>query len=192
MRRRDVPEGDRRLHRASEHAHGRAAAREALFLLGGPCLAVAPLPRDADGCPVWPSAVVGSIAHSAPWAAAAVAWKRHGVLGVGIDAEAVHPRRAVLAERVVMPEDAAAADPKSSPALVATVFFALREAAYKCVFPSLRAPMDWSDVRFETDWHRGTCAVVIAPMRGASLFARFCCDGNTVRALCWQIQEQHA
>ena len=188
LRRRDTSQEPRWRRRGAEHTHGRATAREALRLLGGSDLAAAALTADPDGCPVWPAGVVGSIAHSAPWAAAAVAWERHGVLGVGIDVEAVHPRRALLAERAVMPEDAAAAGPQSSPDLVATVFFALREAAYKCVFPSLRAPMDWSDVRFETDWRRGMCAVSVMPMAEANFSARFGFNGTSVQAICWQSQ----
>ncbi|MDQ4492195.1 4'-phosphopantetheinyl transferase superfamily protein [Sinomonas sp. ASV486] len=180
-------DGRGRRHRSAEHEHGRAAARAALGLLGGPGLERVPIGADADGCPVWPAGVAGSISHSAPWAAAAAAWTRSGVRGVGVDVEVVRPRHAALWERVVMPDDAQAAPPGAPAEYVATVCFALREAVYKCVFPVLRVPMDWPDARLATNWDVGSAGVVLGERLGCdgALAAEFRAHDGAVVALCW-------
>ncbi len=118
--------------RQREFATGRVAAREALSGLGLPPVA---LPIAAGGGPAWPTGVVGSITHCRGYVAAAVA--RAGELAaIGIDAE----------PHIELPDDVAAlalsADEQrdvrdlgargvGSPALLACVAFAAKEAVYK-------------------------------------------------------------
>lgn len=69
--------------RQREFATGRACARAALAQIGQPA---GPLIRGAEGEPMWPSGVVGSITHCVRYRAAAVA-RRRDILALGIDAE---------------------------------------------------------------------------------------------------------
>lgn len=74
---------DASLGRRREFAAGRECARRAVALLG---VAAGPLPADADGAPLWPPGVVGSITHKGAYRAAAVA-RASDLAGLGIDAE---------------------------------------------------------------------------------------------------------
>ena len=69
--------------RRREFAAGRECARRALRALG---LEGVSLPVGANGAPVWPDGVVGSITHKGAYRAAAVARSRD-LAGLGIDAE---------------------------------------------------------------------------------------------------------
>ena len=69
--------------RRREFAGGRECARRALRVLG---LDDVSLPVGANGAPVWPDGVVGSITHKGSYRAAAVAHSRD-LAGLGIDAE---------------------------------------------------------------------------------------------------------
>lgn len=66
------------------HRAGRWLAAQALAELG--VRSSPTLPRGASGAPVWPSGVVGSIAHSAAHAVAVAAWRRDW-LALGVDVE---------------------------------------------------------------------------------------------------------
>lgn len=68
---------------AVSHRAGRWLAVQALADLG---VAAPTLPRGPDGAPVWPTGVVGSIAHSAVHAVA-VAARRGDWLALGVDVE---------------------------------------------------------------------------------------------------------
>lgn len=107
--------------------------------------------------------------------------------GVGVDVESIRSRHAALWDRVVLPEDADAAPPGAPAGLVATVCFAIREAVYKCVYPALRAPMDWSDARLTADWVRGQSAVALHERFGVegSVSAAFQLLDTAVLAVCW-------
>jgi 4'-phosphopantetheinyl transferase EntD len=69
--------------RKREFADGRLCARRALAQIGLPPSAI---PTAADGSPVWPPGVVGSITHKGRYRAAAVGWAAD-LPGLGIDAE---------------------------------------------------------------------------------------------------------
>ena len=66
---------------------GRFCAREAIERLG-PLSNGGALPRDSDGCPVWPEGLVGSISHTDASATAAVA-RSAEARGLGVDVESV-------------------------------------------------------------------------------------------------------
>jgi 4'-phosphopantetheinyl transferase EntD len=69
--------------RREEFTAGRTCAREALALLGVPCM---PILRGKQNEPLWPEGVVGSITHCKGYCAAAVA-SLDWCGGIGIDAE---------------------------------------------------------------------------------------------------------
>lgn len=67
-------------------AMGRLAAHRAIEALGHG--SIAPVRRNDDGSPDWPSGLIGSISHTADLAVAAVAEERHAG-GLGVDIEDV-------------------------------------------------------------------------------------------------------
>lgn len=175
--------------RAAEHRAGRLAARAALAELGVPALARARVGVGPHGEPTWPMGVVGSISHAAPWAVAAVSSRRE-LCGVGVDVETIHPHRAALADRVVMPEDARSAPSSVSTEQLATICFSLRESVYKCLNPMLGVEMEWDDVRLEIDWSSGAVAVCVDSsfgVRGALDAGIVALDGAVLTA-CWRTE----
>ena len=71
--------------RRREFALGRTCARAALEKLGHGDAAIG---RRANGAPLWPQGIVGSITHTRDYAAAVVGQARH-FSGIGVDAERV-------------------------------------------------------------------------------------------------------
>jgi enterobactin synthetase component D len=83
---------------------GRLCARAAIGRLA-PNPSDGALPRDADGCPVWPAGFVGSIAHAEAFATAAVALCG-AARGLGVDVEPVMSEAAAREiARLVASED---------------------------------------------------------------------------------------
>jgi 4'-phosphopantetheinyl transferase EntD len=115
--------------RRREFALGRACARAALEKLGH---GGAVIGRAANGAPLWPQGIIGSITHTRDYAAAVVGEARHHS-GIGVDAERVGgvtqdlwPRLFDDAERAhLMGLDAA------DRLIAATLFFSAKEACYK-------------------------------------------------------------
>jgi 4'-phosphopantetheinyl transferase EntD len=110
--------------RRQTFAAGRNAARAALGQLG----VQAVLPRRADGPPVWPAGLTGSIAHTGDWCLAAVA-RLSDVRAVGVDLERAGGLAPDLVSEVLSPQEIAALggdDP--------TGWFSAKEAAYKAQF----------------------------------------------------------
>lgn len=113
---------------------GRAAARDALHLLG------AGRPTIGIGTgrePLWPAGVVGSITHAGPYAVAAVAWMRDAG-GVGIDLEFDRPF-AGLRERVAFGVEREWLDALGAEeAGKATIeIFSAKEAVFKAFYPRI-------------------------------------------------------
>ncbi len=143
--------------RRREFAAGRRAARAALRALG--VAAAGPLLPDADRVPRWPASVVGSITHTQHLAAAvvlpttsAVSPAQTAPVGVGVDLEDAIALPDELWPLVLTPAERAgrlhadAAATALSPALVARLHFCAKESLYKCVFPVVRRPFDFTDV----------------------------------------------
>ncbi len=125
--------------RRREHATVRACARAALVRLGQ---RPGPITNDADGVPVWPAGVVGSLTHCRGYRAALVSLcTRHRA--VGIDAEPHEPLPGEVAE-VVLRED----DVHDLPIGWHSdrIAFCAKEAAYKAWFPSTRRWLEFTDV----------------------------------------------
>ena len=126
-----------RVRRASGAA--RIVARELLESLGHPQQAI---PKSASGVPVWPGEVVGSLAHDAAVAVAAVAL-RHDYSGLGIDVEPNEPldRDLVAIVATAAERRRICDDPHR-----ARLLFVVKEAVYKAVYPLDRRFLDHHDV----------------------------------------------
>ncbi|WP_127481000.1 4'-phosphopantetheinyl transferase family protein [Nocardioides pantholopis] len=126
--------------RRAQFAVGRRMAREALAACGVP---VAGLGADELGAPRWPTGLVGSISHVPDLAAAAVSTD---LRGVGVD---VAHRSPLGREQVVILLDD---EERRTVESVAGAFggvagFAVKEATYKAVHPTLRSPLGYRDIR---------------------------------------------
>lgn len=115
-----------KVRRASGAA--RMVARTLLPRLGAPAL---PIPKLPSGVPVWPSGIVGSLAHDAEVAVAAVALGRD-FLGIGVDVEPNEPLDPDLVDMVATPRERQTV---GSDAVRGRLLFAIKEAVYKAVNP---------------------------------------------------------
>jgi 4'-phosphopantetheinyl transferase EntD len=134
---------DRTELRAASGA-ARVIARELLGRLGADCPA---LIKDIDGVPIWPGGMVGSIAHDATHALAAVA-REEDVLALGADLEPDSPLSPEMLDLVATPTERARYDEDllRSPAL-----FVVKEAVYKAVFPLERRFLDFHEIEVDLD-----------------------------------------
>jgi enterobactin synthetase component D / holo-[acyl-carrier protein] synthase len=131
--------------RRREFATTRQCARQALEALGVPTVAVL---LDADGAPVWPDGVVGSLTHCPGYRAAAVG-RSEAFRGLGIDAEphmllppAVDDLVLRAEERARLRTLSAARPDVHGDRLV----FSAKEAVYKAWFPVTRHWLGFEDV----------------------------------------------
>lgn len=132
--------------RIAEFARGRAAARRALQKIGVADAERIPILREGARAPRWPAGIVGAIAHSAGWAAAACA-QREAFRGVGIDLERVRPVKQSLAARIARPDELAAwlALPAARQPLAFTRMFSAKESIYKALFPATGVFLGYQD-----------------------------------------------
>jgi 4'-phosphopantetheinyl transferase EntD len=131
--------------RRREFAAARRCARRALAALGAPAVAVLP---DADGAPVWPAGVVGSLTHC-PGYRAAAAGRSETFRGLGIDAEPHIPLPLAVDDLILRAEERArlrtlnAARPHVR---WDRLVFSAKEAVYKAWFPLTRRWLGFEDV----------------------------------------------
>jgi enterobactin synthetase component D len=113
---------------------GRWCAGEAIRELTG--IAGATIGTGANGEPLWPDGITGSITHKNGyvWAAAA---RRTDALSIGIDVECIIERtRAERLSRLVLrPEEHQVGGDMLDPGLRFTMIFSIKEAIFKCLFP---------------------------------------------------------
>ncbi len=126
-----------KVRRASGAA--RIVARELLRQFGRAPRAV---PKSASGAPAWPDGIVGSLAHDAEVAIAAMA-SREDYAGVGVDIEPPRPLDHDLLDIIATPSERRAI--KDDP-LQAHLLFTIKEAIYKAVHPLDRVFLDHHDV----------------------------------------------
>ncbi|MEA2700520.1 MAG: hypothetical protein QOI66_4791 [Myxococcales bacterium] len=160
--------------RAVTWVGGRLALRAALHALGAgagaPDTDAAPILSDDRGAPVLPAGVVGSISHKDGLAVALasddVGWR------VGIDVELLRPSRHDIAPRVLDPDERAALVGLDQAARRAEVLvrFALKEAVYKALDPSLRRYIGFFEVQTRRDEH-GALHASFLPRPGEPRFA---------------------
>jgi 4'-phosphopantetheinyl transferase EntD len=129
-----------KVRRASGTA--RIVARALLAQLGH---ARCPVPKAPSGAPVWPSGIVGSLAHDDRVAVAAIA-RRLDIEALGIDVEPAEMLPSDLLEMVATPRErlAIAADPYRG-----RLIFAAKEAVYKAVNPLDQVFLDHHDVEVD-------------------------------------------
>lgn len=133
--------------RRAEYSSARACARTALALLG---TAPAPIMRGTDRAPRWPEGIVGSLAHTRDWCAAAVA-RSATLVALGIDIEDDAPLEPELWNLIATPAERSGLDalPTLRRGRVARLLFSAKEALYKCQFPSSGRFLDFADLEFE-------------------------------------------
>jgi 4'-phosphopantetheinyl transferase EntD len=137
-----------KVRRASGAA--RIVARELLARLGHPECAI---PRGPAGAPIWPAGVIGSLAHDARVAVAAIG-SRSDVAAIGIDVEPAEVLPPELLEMVATPEERRKIgdDPYRG-----RLLFVAKEAVYKAVYPLDQTFLEHHDV--EIDFSAGKAAV---------------------------------
>ena len=128
--------------RAIEFAAGRKVARIALDRIGIP---ECEIPRRGR-VPVWPTPVVGSIAHTSTLAAATVG-PASGHQGLGIDIEARTAVSPEVAKRVLSPAERAWLPAPEW----RTMLFSAKEAVYKAIYPLTGEFLGFDDVELEID-----------------------------------------
>jgi 4'-phosphopantetheinyl transferase EntD len=104
-----------------------------------------PIVKSAGGMPAWPDGIVGSLAHDATVAVAALA-RRADYLGIGIDIEPAEPLALDLIEMVATPTERAAL--RGTP-LGGRLLFSIKEAVYKAAYPLDRIFLDHHDVEVD-------------------------------------------
>jgi 4'-phosphopantetheinyl transferase EntD len=137
-----------KVRRASGAA--RIAARQLMSRLGK---APRPIPKSTAGMPVWPEGMVGSLAHGAEIAVAAIA-SPQGFQSIGVDIEPAEPLAADLLDIVATPAERQGIDGDPNRG---RLLFSIKEAVYKAVFPLDRTFLDHHDV--EVSLSAGTAMV---------------------------------
>lgn len=138
--------------RRAEFGTARVCARRALARLGFEPM---PLVPNKDRSPVWPAGVVGSITHTRGYCAVVVA-RDSALVSVGIDAEQDKTLTPDLIEMICTPAERAGLLDRD-----AVVYFAAKEAFYKCQYPLTQKFLGFQDVELDVDLTRGTFAARI-------------------------------
>lgn len=127
----------------------RHVARKLMNLMG---FADLPILRGTFGAPIWPAGIVGSMAHDDQIAVAAVGLRRD-LDAVGIDIEPVNPLPPDMFEMIATPRErrAIAGNP-----LAAKLFFVIKEAVYKAVYPLDHEFLDFHDIDVDLASQRAT------------------------------------
>ncbi len=170
--------------RRREFAAGRQCARRALARLG---LDGALIGRGADRRPLWPESFVGSIAHTAEYAAAAVAHRRD-FAALGLDVERREAVGEHLWRRIAVPAELHWVGdlPPAERVAAATLLFSAKEAIYKCLYAWLGLRLGFQDVELDPQpaaSDRGAFGVRFcgaAPAGLAALSGRYRWDGRYV------------
>ncbi len=128
----------------------RIVARSLMAQLGQPEQSI---PKSASGAPVWPAGYVGSLAHDARVAVAALA-RRGEFLSLGIDVEPAEPLDADLLDLVATPSERTEI---AGNLLQGRLLFTIKEAVYKAAHPLDGVFLEHHDV--EVDLAAGTARV---------------------------------
>lgn len=135
--------------RRAEFGTARVCARRALQRLGVAPVSLVPMD---DRAPRWPQGIVGSITHTTGYCAVVVARAdRFRSLGLDVEQDKVlSPEiiRMICTERERLALGLRAARD-------AIVYFAAKEAFYKCQYPLTRRFLDFQDVELTVDFEQG-------------------------------------
>ena len=125
----------------------RIVARALLGSLGYPGIAI---PRSETGAPVWPSGVIGSLAHDEDVAVAAIA-RAGRFSGLGIDVEPAVPLPPGLSSLIATPAERRCYRPEI---IESRILFSIKEAVYKALNPLDGIFLDFQDVEVDLSAHR--------------------------------------
>ncbi|MDA0635772.1 4'-phosphopantetheinyl transferase superfamily protein [Nonomuraea sp. MCN248] len=142
--------------RRQAFAAGRACAAQALRMLGMPA---GPIPRGAQGAPVWPPGVTGSITHCPGYAAAAAA--RDGTI-IGVDAEPCLPVPPGVLSRIAAPAEIEGLERLAVPH-PGRLLFSAKESVYKACFPLTGRRLGFLDAEVAFDPGGGFTARLTGP-----------------------------
>lgn len=107
----------------------------------------AAIPRVRGGPPRWPDGLIGSLAHDAEFAVAALSTTIR-YRGLGIDIEPAIPLPQGLEARVATPEE----QQRYAPDLLSSrLLFVVKEAVYKAVNPIDRVPLGFQDIQVDLE-----------------------------------------
>jgi 4'-phosphopantetheinyl transferase EntD len=120
----------------------RIVARQLLGRLGRTECAI---PRGPSGAPVWPPGVIGSLAHDARVAVAAIGM-RHEVGAIGIDIEPAEALPPELLDIVATPRERSRIDDDP---YRGRLLFVAKEAVYKAVYPLDQTFLEHHDVEID-------------------------------------------
>jgi 4'-phosphopantetheinyl transferase EntD len=114
-----------------------------------------PIPKSMAGMPLWPDGIVGSLAHDAEVAVAAIAAQRD-FAAIGIDVEPAEPIAPDLLDIVATARERGEVhdDPCHG-----RLLFSIKEAIYKAVYPLDRVFLDHHDVEVSLSAGGGTALV---------------------------------
>lgn len=169
--------------RRREFAAGRNAARRALARLG---FHDATLPRRPSSHDVlWPEGSAGSISHTRGLRAVACA-RTADLRSVGFDVEQAGPLGEEIIDAICRPEElvALAHEPAPFPSDWPRLVFAMKEAAYKALYPVTRRVLTFHDVRVEVNepLRSYRAEVLDQPMPGLRVEGRFTWSDSYVAA----------
>lgn len=136
-------------------AHARDASGAARFvarrLLQDCGLEGASLPRSASGAPIWPSDVVGSLAHDGCFAVASIA-PASSYSSLGIDIEPAEALPDEIMDIVRTPQDRLNG---VDPSLAGRLLFSAKEAVYKAAFPKDGEILGYEDITIDLSHGHG-------------------------------------
>jgi 4'-phosphopantetheinyl transferase EntD len=159
-----------KVRRASGAA--RIVARELLGRLGH---ARCELLKAPSGAPIWPTDIVGSLAHDSRVAVAAVAM-RHEVGALGVDVEPAEPLPSDLLDMVMTPQERTRMDrdPYNCDRYNGRLHFVAKEAVYKAVYPLDQMFLEHHDVEINFTERRATTR------NGRIVELRFCISTHLI------------
>ncbi|WP_319777247.1 4'-phosphopantetheinyl transferase superfamily protein [Maridesulfovibrio sp.] len=145
--------------RKAEFCGGRICAHQALKKLG---VLQGQILQNKDRSPLWPENVVGSISHTKGYCAAAVACARE-LKGIGLDLEIDSPLDWKLSGLVCSTNELARlkAYPPNERCKLAKIIFSVKEAAFKCQFPSTKEFIDYNQAEISLDVGKGSFRVEV-------------------------------
>ena len=180
--------------RQREFAAGRMAARRALLALGR---APSAIPVGDDRAPIWPRAIVGSIAHD-DTACIAVTAERDRFKALGVYIEPSIPVEAELFQEICRPEELAWLRqlPFESRGMVARRFFAAKEAVYKCQYTISRKIFGFDNLSVVFDRQGRFDARLMkdaGPFEAGTIFKGMTAlVGDQILSLCWIGEGHHS
>jgi len=154
-----------KVRRAS--AAARIVARGLLPRLGA---SPQPIPKSSSGMPVWPTGIVGSLAHDSHVAIAAIA-RASDFSSIGIDIEPAESLEPDLLDIVATSQERQAIGMDGDRG---RLLFSIKEAVYKAAYPLDRTFLEHHDV--EVSLESGTATV----RNGRVVHFRYCVAANIV------------